>query len=536
MTRLSRPVFALTLLLVQSTAVGCGAGGGQPAAEPSKDEERAANLLERARAAKDAERYRRLLTRFPDTRAAADAREELAAVLVADAEAALKANDHSTADDRAEEATRFAGLALTQKAREIQKKVDEGRAERIGAKASQAATEGKCASALKLVASPLREKPRAAFTRALQDKSKASLESCLTRRMDEEIKAGNVDAARALLASPDTTTALDQESFKKLEAALKKSIVQHSTGEIKPLLEAEKWKEAFTKLDELEKAGKLGAAERPIANELVRDAVGAKVLAWSKEALTAKKPSELAKKIDAAIATAAYPELPPEIATARAKVKTATECEKLQCKLVKPAAAWTWGAVDVRPATDSAAEPAQKLEHARKVWVLAQAPARQLVSVEDPGAAEGAALYDKATGWVDGKQVKPTDTSLWLPPNDQLEKVLVWAPLRAPSKDYHLGRVKKVEGRKATVERLADKAAVVVDTATLRVGSLEKGLRVMAFCVDQVHTEPAKIDSVVSAEGGVPRVKIACDKGDVSRVEIGSALVTKGEWLPARKP
>jgi len=530
--------FALcSVILAQVLAVGCGAGGQQAGggAGTGRDEERAQNLLERARASKDTERYRRLLTRFPDSQAASDGREELAALLVRDAERALKEKDYSTADDRAEEATRFAGLELTRKAREVQQQLDEARAERIAKKAQDAAGGGKCASALKLVAAPMREKPRDHFKTALHERSKEALSKCLTQRIADEIKAGNVEAARSLLASPDATTALDKQTWSSVESNLKKLVVQQGTTTIVPLLKADKWPEAFAQLDELQKAGKLGDAERPIANEIVRDAIAARCLDWAKEALSAKKPSDLAAKFDAATKAAGWETIPEELTAARAKVSVAVECERLRCRLDKPSAAWAWGAISVTSPGNAAGEEVAKVKHAQKVWLLGKSVTSSLVAVEDPGAAEGPALFEKASGWVSAKNLKPADTSEWLPPTDQLSGVMVWAPLRAPSKDYHLGTVKKVAGRKVTVERMADKADVVVDVGSLRVGSLSKGLRVMAFCVDQVHTEPAKVDSVVSTEG-VPRVKIACDKGDLTRVEIGSALVSKAEWLPARRP
>lgn len=530
--------FAIALVLVaQAFAQGCGAGNAQPGtpAGSSRDEERANNLLERARASKDTEHYRRLITRFPDTQAANDGREELGTLLVAEAQRAFAQKDYSTADDRAEEATRFTGLEMTEKARGIQKQIDEARAERIAKKASDAAGQGKCASAMKLVAAPLREKPRDRFKEVVQEKSKEALSACLLQRLNDEIKAGNIEAARTALASPDATTALDKKAWSDVETAMKKAIVGRATSAIKPLLDAQKWSEAFAKIDEIEKSGKLSAAERPVAREIVRDAIASHVQEWAKAAMSAKRPSELAKKIDEAIKAGGWQKTPDALETARANVALAVECEKLRCKLVKPSAGWSWGAIDVHPPASASGEAVSKLTHAQQVWVLAKSPTATLIATEDPGAAEGPALFEKATGWVDARNLKPSDTSLWLPPTDQLVGVRVWAPLRAPSKDYHLGTVKKVAGRKVTVERMADKTDVEVDLGAIRVGALSKGLKVMAFCVDQVHPESAKVDAVVS-EQGVPRVQIACDKGDVTRVEIGSALVTKAEWLPPKKP
>ena len=43
------------------------------------------------------------------------------------------------------------------------------------------------------------------------------------------------------------------------------------------------------------------------------------------------------------------------------------------------------------------------------------------------------------------------------------------------------------------------------------------------------------VDSIV-AEEAVPKVKYVCDKGDVSRVDVASALTSKADWLPPKKP
>lgn len=520
------------------SALGCG-GPEKDAETPAgaeRDEERAQNVLAKARSVKTAEVYRRLVSRFPDSKAAGEGREELAQILIDEARGLIKQADFATADDRAEEATLYAGVELTQKARDLQKQIDEAKADRVAKKAEAAAGEGKCASALKLVADPVRSKPRAHFKKSLLEKTQEPLLKCVEQKLAEEVKAGNVEAARSLLTAPDTTTALSKPAWEKAEAALKKGLVEQSLGVLKPMLEGQKWAEAFAKLDELEKAGKLSEGERGIANGVVRDAIKAHVAELVKTAVAGKKPGEASKKIDEAVKAAGWDKVPDEIEASRAKLAVAVECERLKCKLGKPAPAWAWGAQAEKPAENANLADKDTLKHGQKVWVLAKGGAWSLVTTEDPGAAEGPALFEKATGWVDAKGLKPVDTDGWLPPNDQLVGVVVWAPLRAPAKDYHLGTVKKVDGRKATVERMADKSEVVVDLASLRAGKLGAGLKVLAFCVDQVHTENAKVDSIVSTDAGVPKVKIVCEKGDVTRVEIGTALTTKAEWLPAKKP
>ena len=110
----------------------------------------------------------------------------------------------------------------------------------------------------------------------------------------------------------------------------------------------------------------------------------------------------------------------------------------------------------------------------------------------------------------------------------------MWGPLRPPSKDYQLGIVDRVEGTKVVVKRLGDSSEVTVALTQIVFGTLESGIRVLAFCTDQISPEPAKISGLVTAGGGTPKVKITCDKGDLTRVEVAGALASKREWLPKR--
>jgi hypothetical protein len=525
--------------LAAALAAGCESGGGTPGAENAggaRDDDRATELLQRAREGRDIAKYQRLIGRFPDTKAADEGRDELAALLLAEAEKALKAEDFPTAAARADEARVYAGVDNTDKAYAIAKKVDEGRAKKVAQKALAAAGDGRCASALKTVADPLRQKPRPHFQEVLQKQTGAPLVACLENKLADEIKAGNVEAARTLITSADTTTALTKADYKKAEVLLQKVLVAQSTVEIKPLLADKNWTGALAKLSEMKTSGKLTASEHTIAVSLVQDAIKEDVLATIKSGVTSKKPSAALALADASIKTAAWSKQPKEVETARRTLLVAVECEKAKCKLERPSAAWAWGEVTLGSPTNPAEAADDKLTHAQKLWVIGKSGTRLLVASSDPGAVEGAAALDKATGWAEAKSIKNTDTELWLPPTDQLKNVQVWAPLRAPAKEYHLGTVKSVDGKNATVIRLADKSEVTVPLASLRVGKLTQGLKVLAFCVDSVHTETAKVESVVTSDANMPKVKIVCEKGDISRVEVAGALVTKADWLPPKKP
>jgi hypothetical protein len=526
------------LVLAGAPLIACAGGPDKRAesAEQAQNEEKAQRLLARAREVKDAERYRQLVLRFPDTRAASDARNELASILIKSARNSLAEQDWVTAEDRAEEARMYAGLDLTREAQRVQKEIDEKRADQIAKQAKKQVDEAKCASALKLTAAPIRHKSREHFKLELRRRAHEPLLDCVTKQLERDVAEGNVEAARSFLASPDVTAALSGEGFRLAEQALLKAIVAGSTAELRPLLDAQKWDEAIAKLDELRDADKLGESEYPIALGIAQDAIRDHSIGLAKAGISAKKPSEVARQLDAQIAIAKWKTVPKELEAARDQLAIAVECENQRCKLAKPTPMWTWGKLGLAPPANAAGEPSSSLPHAQKVWVLGRAAKLALLSTEDPGAASGAELLTRAAGWAELSRLRNVDTDFWFPPDDQLAGVQVWGPLRPPAKDYLLGTISKLEGKKATVKRLADGREESVDLADLRIGKLNQGLKVMAFCTNQIHPEPAKVDSIVSESGGSPKVKVICEKGDLQKVELGSALTTKAEWLPPRKP
>ncbi len=280
------------MVVASGVAVACGGAQETPQTEgQKKDEAKASRLLDRARETKDPDRYRELITRFSDSKAAADARDELAAILVKQAETAMAQKDWRTAEDRAEEARIYAGLELTRKAVAVEDQLDKSRAAQIAGQASELAKDGKCASALKAVATPLRKKPRDTFKQQVQKLSGPALVDCLAKKLAGEVDQGNLDPARAMIETPDATTALSNKYYQAAHDVLLKLIVKRSTSEIQPLLAAAKWTDAIARLDDLQKAGKLSDKERQVAFGIVQDAIHDKLMKLAKEGLTADKPS-----------------------------------------------------------------------------------------------------------------------------------------------------------------------------------------------------------------------------------------------------
>jgi hypothetical protein len=381
-------------------AVACGGGPPKTAqsAEQEQNEQKAERLLARARETGDVEKYRQLVLRFADTRAAGEARDELAGILIKQAKSSLVEQDWATAEDRAEEARMYAGLELTRAAQDVQKQIDEKRADTVAKEAKKLADEGKCASALKAVAVPIRAKTREHFKTEVRKRAQEPLVACLSQKLEEDVKNNSIEAARAMLASPDTTTALSSQGFKLAESALLKAIVKRSTADIQPLLAQQKWAEAIAKLDELKQKDTLGQAEYPVAFEIVQDAIKGHVLKLAQTGLTAAKPSEVAKQIDDQIAVAKWKLVPKELQAARAKLAIAVECEEQKCKLAKGAPAWAWGSIALHPSADAEGEASGKVKHAQKLWVIGKGKKSSLVALEDPAAASGAELIDKASG------------------------------------------------------------------------------------------------------------------------------------------
>lgn len=502
----------------------------------ARDEAKASRLLARARATHDPERYRQIIARFGDTRAAEDARQDLSVILVSEAKAAVGKKDWATADDHAEEARIYANLETTRQAIAIENQIDDGRGAEVAQAAARLAAEDKCASALKVVAAPLRKKPRARFRKVVQEQSRKPLVDCLTRKLTAEVNAGDLEPARAMIETPDATTALSNVGYRQVRAALQKLMVRRSTSGIQPLLAEHKWRDAIAKLGEMRKARTITTDEYGVAFAIVQDAIRKYLLEVAQKGLTAPKPSRVMDDLDAEARIAGWKTLPDDLEAARSLLAVAVECERLHCRLQKPAPAWAWGAIAVHPPELADGPAKSQLHHAEKIWVVAKGRKHELIALKDPGRARGRALYQQVAGWVEPAHLESVDTKMWLPPTDQLAGARVWGPLRPPSKDYHLGVVQRVEGKKVVVRRLSDALDTTVDLKSLRVGQLPKGLRVMAFCTDQLHTEPARVDSIVTAQGGVPKVKFTCDHGGLTRVDLGGSLTSKAAWLPPRRP
>jgi hypothetical protein len=431
----------------------------------------------------------------------------------------LTEQDWSTAEDRAEEA-RMARVSTSTQGASRTKQIDEKRAEQIAAR-KKLVDEGKCERAQargRAGAAKSREHFKLEVKRRAGRRWSVRIEEGRARRQE-----GNVEAARSLLSSPDATTALSGEGFKLVEQALLKAIVA-AAHRIQPP-SPRKMDEALAKLDELVQ-GQAQRGRAPIALELVQTR-SAILLAFAKRPFRQNR----AKRSRGSTRKSRLPwKMVPKGSDRCQKLAVASRMRSSAASWPSPRRAGRGGDRCAPPRlccqADRQACTRRSGNHAAEAR-----PGRD----EDPGAASGAD-DGTAAGWVDTTNLQTSDTDMWLPPPEQLAGVQVWGPLRPPAKEYSLGVVSKVDGKKVTVKRLADGREETIALADIRAGKLEKGLKVMAFCTNQLRPEPAKVDSIVTSEGGSPKVKVICEKGDLQKVELGGSLTTKAEWLPPRKP
>lgn len=531
------------MVLLVSLGLGGVACGAAQTKQPINldgqvDEGKAGRLLKRALEADTEPRLRLLIERFAHTKKAAEAREELGKLLVQDAKIALERGDLDFGEDRAAEAKRFGDLETTREAQKLLDSVDDRRAKQVGEHARGMAEEGKCSGAVAHISNTFDAQTRDRYRTQVQAAARSALVTCLAGEMDEQVAAGKIDEARAALQTIPVRKVLDAQGQSDAEQELAKSIVKHSLTSIQPLIQAKQWQAAMTEIGGLRSKKALGAKEHAAAVSLIQDAMLAHILQLSAEALSAKKPSELWAEIEQTEKLAAWKKRPEQLDAPYALLAVAIECEIHQCKWAKPKARWSFGEVALQAADSVATDSQNKLKHADQVWVLAEAKDHVLISTEKPAEESREALLKLAKGWAKASDLKATDTELWLPPEAQLVGVRVWAPLREENKgDYHLGIISALpSGGEVQVKRLADNVVKTVKYADIRVGALTPGLKVMAFCTDQLFTEPAKVDRIVTVVSGVPRVKVICDKERMEKIEGAGALTSKRAWLPARRP
>jgi hypothetical protein len=313
-------------------------------------------------------------------------------------------------------------------------------------------------------------------------------------------------------------------------------VVARTVTELAPLLAERKWAEAFAEVARRHEGGALEDRESEAVLGELRERIRADVLKRIEASRGSQRPTRDATAIQDLVHLAAWEPVPEDVARGLEALGRSLECEKLRCTPEKPTQVWAYGALQLSPPGAAEGAPRGHLEHGQAVFRVARAGARALVATSDPGSAVGPALLDAAAGWVDASRLRPAPTADWLPPPELLSGVRVWGPLREDAHEYSLGVVTSADPKRAIVRRLADSLEITVDTRLLRLGTVPAGLKVLAYCVDRIHAEPAKVDGAIVTEGNVDKVPVVCERGALAHVEMLSALGADPTWLPPRKP
>lgn len=423
--------------------------------------------------------------------------------------------------------------------------IDGQEARSIATEVRQLAAGRQCQDALDTVSAVLKRTPPPGrvLVKTLHDETEAALVACIRIDLDEAMAQSDFARARSVLEAPNVTVALREKAWDALAGTLHAGIAQGIAEQVRADILAGKYEEAARKLDEAKAAGKLGSGNGDGVVEQFRQMMAAPLLAKIEGVLDQGKgdPQALLAEVDAVTKLLEW-ELPENLATSRRALSVLAECRKLRCSVGKPETRWTYGQSSLGLPESSQQSSGTIVSSARKLFVVARAGTLSLVTLEEPSA--NTPLKERllqAAGWASTQQLKTADTIDWLLPGAELVGQQVFGPLRESDRNYYMGVVTSVEGDRAQVRRYSDEASVAVARSSLRSGRIRPGIKVLAYCANPLKMEPAVIEQEVPQSSGLPLVRIACPdeaKGVAGpkRDEVPGAIVSKAEWLPARKP
>ena len=531
-----RSVIVCCLALAPLGIGAAGCGGAQPEAATAQagNEGKAARLLESARADKDIDAYRRLITRFEHTAAAKSAGPEFAALLLTDADAALKERDWKGAIDLAQQARIYGDTKQTRAARKVLSSAEAGSAADIADRAAELVEGEGCSKGVEYVSENVSGRVAPNFRKEVQTRTNDTLVACLTAEMSSRLDGGSIDEARMVLETKSATRALSTEGYAQAFEELQKLIVAQQLKALEPLLEKREFAEALAGLSALADEGTFTGAEKGIAEGIVRERIATLLIADSKTAVEAKKASKELVTVDQTIELVAWKDTPTALATSRDMLVAAAQCEGVRCSFSKPKTVYVMGTPALHSKSDIERPTGEKLNHGQSVWQIASSRGWVLVATTDkaPTTDTRAGALSQAAGWVASKRVQSRETRLRLPPTSDLVGFRVWGPLNPPSQEYMLGIVESVDGSTARVKRLYDNGTVSARVSSLRMGALEPGQRVSAFCGTSSNPIDAKIEKVI-ALGTMPKVALVCPgKGSGEGIAAASTLRAKPGWLP----
>jgi hypothetical protein len=477
-----------------------------------------------------------------DTAEAAEkARFERGQKKIAQAEAAAQDKNYDKARELLAEARKVGVESQRYEIAEAVERIDKRQAKAL-VTSVQKKLAAECEASLGKLASAMRESESEAFQREVRRLAQADATKCVQTAMDEATQAGNLAGARKLVNGEDAKLILGPAQ-KKLSAELDATVTEVLRAQVEGDLKAKKWGDAAAKLDAAVKKGEADEAQAAATLEVIRTGMAPEIAALAQKSVGLRDAAGNLAKVDALIKVGRWEVLPPEsaklapkgsalpedLARKRQALAVWAEAQRLgMLTSIKPDKRWTHGKVPIAPATKVDGESKRDLKESGEVWIIGKTKTRALIAETEPGGSLPQRI-EKATGWVALDRLATEPTENWLPPDDQLKDVRVWAPLRSPDPLLELGTVSEVKGADVAIKRVTDDQLVTVPKKTLRAGRLEKGMKVLQACAKK--EEVGVIEEVTQAFR--PSVKVKCSDG--VKEETLAALRTRPDLLPPTK-
>jgi hypothetical protein len=424
---------------------------------------------------------------------------------------------------------------------EVRASIDSAEADKYVPGIVEAAEAGKCTEALDTAVEVIDGKKGGKIPEFVIERSSKHLLKCVLDKAAADLGAG-----RALADDPRVEKSLTKAALEDLHAKVAELTVAAVQSQFDEPIKGRRWAEAKQKLEELAQKKEIGDRERARIVEMIRKGVSAEIAEKVKAGLDKKTGSKSSlDEVDALVTTAGWKAgaegaeaVPVDVEKGRRTLGLWVVCQNLKCNLTEPKAVFAYGNLQLKPADDNQGETVDKIQHATKVWRIAEGGGFALLAKRDPGKLEGIGpRVDVAIGWVPTEGLKDEDTTEWLPPGDSIKGTRVWGPLRE-GQPWELGIVVNVKDANVGVERFSDRSIITVPRAQVRFGTVTKGTKVLAICEGKSGKE-AVIDEATFRKVGDPVVKVSCldaaGKPGTPKEQLIGGLRTKPEWLPARK-
>jgi len=456
---------------------------------------------------------------------------------------AYNAKDYDKARMLLVQARELGVESLTFQIGEQMEKVDKRHAKAWANEVKDALKDGDCKGAFGELAGPIRDLESEVFIRELRSLIGAQALACVQTKVDEATTAGKFGAARALVLSEDTKTVLGGAAHKKIVNEVETTVLEAMKVRLEEPLKAKRWENAVGVVDEAVKAGDTSEEGGRVLLGVVRDAIAPEVAGMAQRGVGQRDAAKVLVEVDRLIklvrwevmgadlaAIAKDKAAPDVVAKKRQALAVWIEAQRLKMTPAKKIEKrWAHGKIAVLPAASTTAPSKRDLAPAAEVWILGQTKDLALVTEADPGNAALDVQLERALGWVPIARLAPKNTVDWLPPDDQLVGVRVWAPLRQGEANLELGTVSAVKGQDVTVKRVADDKEVTVKKGGMRLGRLVVGSKVVVFC--QAKTQVVTIEELLPDQR---TVKVVCE-GGLRKDEVLPGLRARPEDLPEPK-